>query len=517
MVVGYDARRRSASSPRTRPSPGCGGHPRAPSARPAPTPLLAFAVRHLGAAAGVMVTASHNPPRVQRVQGLLGERRADRPARRRRHRRPESRPRHADGRAGRAARQPRLCSRHGEGVAAAYLDAVIATRPHLPSRRATRAPLRIVYTPLHGVGDASRVAALGRGRVPARVVSVPEQRSPTARSHGRVPEPRGAGRHGPRASPLARRTGRTSSSPTIPTPTASPSRVPIRRPTAATGSSPATSSARSSGTTCSTETAGEPRPDAGPRVHDRLVAAARRASRPPRRPLRGDAHGLQVDRQPRRCEREHEARVSSSATRRRSATASATSCATRTASAARLRSEVAATARSTGASLLDRYDAIETAHGVHLTTQLTLPTHAAASVMARLRTVPPATLGGVPVTSAIDLARGEGNSRPPTFSLTGWKARGWSCARAALSPRSRPTSRLSRTSRTGTSRPLAPMPAIGSARCEALSPPCSALRRFHDRGSFVALVPDSYREIVRGLALTVFDQRYMVPDLRRCH
>ena len=54
-----------------------------------------------------------------------------------------------------------------------------------------------------------------------------------------------------------------------------------------------------------------------------------------------------------------------------------------------------AQARSAGQSVLDRWDALETAHGVHLTAQLTLPTRAPGEIMAGLRAAPPARAGRV--------------------------------------------------------------------------------------------------------------------------
>jgi phosphomannomutase len=69
---------------------------------------------------------------------------------------------------------------------------------------------------------------------------------------------------------------------------------------------------------------------------------------------------------------------------------------------------LAATARAAGQSLPDRWDALEAGHGVHLTAQVTLHVPSPAGIMGRLRAAPPAALAGQPVTSSEDLAAGTG-------------------------------------------------------------------------------------------------------------
>ncbi|HEX9031629.1 MAG TPA: phospho-sugar mutase [Streptosporangiaceae bacterium] len=90
---------------------------------------------------------------------------------------------------------------------------------------------------------------------------------------------------------------------------------------------------------------------------------------------------------------------------------------------------LAAEARSRGESLLDAYDALELAHGVHLTGQITVQTTAPVHVMSRLRFAAPAELAGEPILATSDLTGG--TAELPSADVLRYHLRG---ARVVIRP-----------------------------------------------------------------------------------
>ena len=123
----------------------------------APTPLLAFTVRQLGCAAGVMITASHNPPQDNGYKVYLGDGAQISPP-------ADEHIAAAIERAGSPAALPLGDGGQALGPepAEAYLDAILAALPRSEPRE-----LELVYTPLHGVGAPLCLAALERAGFPA--------------------------------------------------------------------------------------------------------------------------------------------------------------------------------------------------------------------------------------------------------------------------------------------------------------------------------------------------------------
>ncbi|MFE6779033.1 phospho-sugar mutase [Streptomyces sp. NPDC057702] len=178
VVIGYDARHRSADFARDTAAVMTGAGLRAillPG--PLPTPVLAFAVRHLGAIAGVEVTASHNPPRDNGYKVYLGD---GVPGTASRGGSQIVSPADTEIAAeiaavGSVAEVPRPDTgweTAGEEIVTAYLErATGVLRADSPRE------VRVIYTPLHGVGRATLTAAFARAGFPAPVV-VAEQAEP---------------------------------------------------------------------------------------------------------------------------------------------------------------------------------------------------------------------------------------------------------------------------------------------------------------------------------------------------
>jgi phosphomannomutase len=173
VVIGYDARRRSDEFARLSAEVLAGaGFAVQLLPRQLPTPVLSFAVRHLGCAAGIMVTASHNPPQDNGYKVYLGDGAQLVP--------PADREIEA---AIAAVESVRALPRSddwvtlGDDVEADYVAAVVRAVDRGAVPAAARSELTVAYTAMHGVGAATTRAVFAAAGL-APPVAVPEQDEP---------------------------------------------------------------------------------------------------------------------------------------------------------------------------------------------------------------------------------------------------------------------------------------------------------------------------------------------------
>jgi phosphomannomutase len=377
--------------------------------RPCPTPLLAFAVRHLGTAAGVMITASHNPAADNGYKLYLSDGAQVIPP--------------ADAEIEKriaglgplalipvAAAESPLITRHGDEIAEAYLSAIVAAAgPALLAPGGTTPPnspevvqgpaLSVVYTPMHGVAGRLMLRLLQlAGFAAPHVVAAQAEPDPDFPTVA-FPNPEEPG-----ALDLARADARRLGADLVVASDPDGDRLAVAVPGLAgwrvlTGDQVGALL----GASLLDRTAGQAAPEA------RLVASTVVSSTL----LSKIAAAAGVRYAETLTGFKWIARAADGVPGARfvfgyeEALGYAVGDVVRDkdgfgAALAMLR--LAEGAKSAGRSVLDVYDDLERAHGVHLTSPLTLRTADQAQVMSRLRAAPPGAFGGEPVTGLTDLA-----------------------------------------------------------------------------------------------------------------
>ncbi len=380
--------------------------------RPGPTPLVAFAVRHLGTAAGIMVTASHNPRTDNGYKLYLGDGAQVIPP--------------LDGEIeGRIAAlgplgeiptarlDSPLITRHDDEVAAAYLTAITAAEVAGSGNAVPEPGPRVVYTPMHGVAGPLLLRALERaGFARPHVVTVQGQADPEFPTAA-FPNP-----EEPAALTLALADAKALDADLVLANDPDGDRLAVavpepdtrRQPRAEPGSAEALEDGRwriLTGDQVGALLGAYLLADSGagtPLVATTIVSStllakiAAAAGARYRQTLTGFKWIARAA---------DDVPGATFAFGYEEAIGYAVGGAVRdkdgiSAAVAFLR--LAAEAALAGQSVLDRYDDLERAHGVHLTSQLSLRIAVTAEVMRRLRAAPPATLAGQPVDEHTDYA-----------------------------------------------------------------------------------------------------------------